>query len=202
MRTSDHLTFVRSQGCVVRGSAATPCFGPIEAHHVRTAANSGMGMKPPNSAAVGLCALHHRALHTTGRRTFETKHRVDLMAEARRLAAENAPATPQQEPTMSDTAIITPPDATLELLREREHELELEVLVATRCLATLRDVIAQANARRPKAPRRLRTPEAAIAASHAVPGPVPSVTLDAALAGLGRVVAERDAEHAAELEAA
>jgi hypothetical protein len=98
---------------------------------------------------------------------------------------------------MSDTAVITPPDATLELLREREHELELEVLVATRCLATLRDVIAQANARRPKAPRRLRTPEERIAAAHRAPDPVTPAALDAALAGLGFAVARSDAEREA-----
>jgi hypothetical protein len=82
-----HLAFVRSQGCVVRSRAWTECRGRIEAHHVRTAANSGMGMKPPDTAAVGLCARHHRTLHSEGRRTFETTYSVDLNEEARRLVA-------------------------------------------------------------------------------------------------------------------
>ena len=84
---TDHLAFVRSQGCVVRNKARTECRGPIEAHHVRTAANSGIGMKPPDTAAVGLCTRHHRALHGAGRRTFETTYSVDLTEEARRLVA-------------------------------------------------------------------------------------------------------------------
>ena len=81
-----HLAFVRSQGCVVRTKARTECRGPIEAHHVRTAANSGIGMKPPDDSAVGLCMRHHRALHGVGRRTFETTYGVDLIEEARWLA--------------------------------------------------------------------------------------------------------------------
>lgn len=84
---TDHLAFVRSQGCVVRNKARTECRGPIEAHHVRTAANSGIGMKPPDTAAVGLCTRHHRALHGAGRRTFETTYSVDLTEEAQRLVA-------------------------------------------------------------------------------------------------------------------
>jgi hypothetical protein len=82
-----HLAFVRSLGCVVRNRAWTECRGRIEAHHVRTAANSGIGMKPPDTAAVGLCARHHRTLHSEGRRTFEKTYSVDLNEEARRLVA-------------------------------------------------------------------------------------------------------------------
>jgi hypothetical protein len=84
---TSHLAFVRSQGCVVRRKACAECRGAIEAHHVRTAANSGMGMKPPDTAAVGLCTRHHRALHGAGRRTFETTYSVDLTEEAQRLVA-------------------------------------------------------------------------------------------------------------------
>lgn len=209
MTEGAHLRYVRAQGCVIRVKAADRCYGPIEAHHVRTAANSGMGMKPPPAATVGLCALHHRALHNSGRRTFETTYGVDLAAEARRLAAEDAPDTPQPPiegiPTMSDIAVTTPIDATMDLLRERERELELEVIIATRCLATLRELIAQANARRPRTPRKLRTPEARIAEGLAEP-PAPAPvrpTLTGALAALGRAVAERNAaERDPELEAA
>lgn len=85
-RNPAHLAFVRSQGYVVPGRGRAGCRGPIEAHHVRTAANSGIGMKPPDSSATGLCVYHHRALHTLGRRTFETTYGVDLVAEGRRLS--------------------------------------------------------------------------------------------------------------------
>jgi hypothetical protein len=84
---ASHLTFVRSQGCIVHTKARTECRGPIEAHHVRTAANSGIGIKPPDTAVVGLCTLHHRTLHAAGRRTFETTYGIDLTEEARRLVA-------------------------------------------------------------------------------------------------------------------
>jgi hypothetical protein len=84
---ASHLAFVRSQGCIVHTKARTECRGPIEAHHVRTAANSGIGIKPPDTAAVGLCTLHHRTLHAAGRRTFETTYGIDLTEEARRLVA-------------------------------------------------------------------------------------------------------------------
>jgi hypothetical protein len=86
--TADHLKKVRAKGCVIRAKAGDRCHGPTEAHPVRTAANSGMGMKPPDSAAIGLCVHHHKALHLIGKRTFETRHGVDLAAEAARLALE------------------------------------------------------------------------------------------------------------------
>jgi hypothetical protein len=44
-------------------------------------------MKPPDTAAVGLCTHHHRALDGAGRRTFETTYGVDLTEEARHLVA-------------------------------------------------------------------------------------------------------------------
>lgn len=95
--TADHLSFVRAQGCVVRTKAADRCFGPTEAHHVRAAANSGMGMKPPDTTAAGLCFRHHKELHAKGKRSFEARHRVDLAAEATRLAREHPPAQPTTE---------------------------------------------------------------------------------------------------------
>ena len=85
-REPDHLAFVRSQGCAVRTrQGAGRCQGPIQAHHVRTAANSGMALKPPDSCAVGLCHGHHRALHDLGRRTFERSYGVDLADIAAQL---------------------------------------------------------------------------------------------------------------------
>ena len=82
--TAKHLEFVRSQACVC--SAAGDCYGPIQAHHHRTAANSGMGMKPADAFALPLCMKHHAAGHKMGWKTFERKYRVDLAAEARFLA--------------------------------------------------------------------------------------------------------------------
>jgi hypothetical protein len=201
-----HLAFVRAQGCVVRPTPADRCFGPIEAHHVRSAANSGMGMKPPDTAAVGLCCRHHRALHTMGRRTFETLHAVDLAAQAARLAAEDAaPDAPKQEetPAMLDTAQAA--DPTLDYLRERAAELELIGRENATRLDELRQAIASATSRRVRAPRRLRTPAERIAEAHAgepaADSSQPPATLDSALASLQRSVAQREAGLAARRDA-
>jgi hypothetical protein len=83
--SAKHLEFVRSQACVC--SAAGDCYGPIQAHHHRTASNSGIGMKPADTFALPLCMKHHAAGHKMGWKTFERKYRVDLAAEARFLAS-------------------------------------------------------------------------------------------------------------------
>lgn len=80
-----HLDFVRSCPCCVPG-----CTRPSQAHHVRTAANSGMGLKPNDRLTVGLCAFHHMEIHSTGQRTFETKYGLDLMKIAKALGGEPA----------------------------------------------------------------------------------------------------------------
>ena len=68
-----HLVWVRQQVCCVPG-----CAGPAEAHHVRTAANSGTGLKPRDRESVPACWSHHRELHDVGRLTFERRHRINL----------------------------------------------------------------------------------------------------------------------------
>ena len=153
-------------------------------------ANAGMGMKPSDEHAVGLCARHHRALHQIGRRSFETLHGVDLATEAGRLAGT---APPTEETTMLDFAPTA--DPTLDLLRERAAELERISGENAARLEELREMIARATNRRLRAPRRLRTPEERIAAAREALPPAPvSTTLDNALARLGAAVAERDAE--------
>lgn len=83
--TARHLAWLRQQPCVVQG-----CLGqPVEAHHVRTAANAGMGMKPDDREAVPTCHAHHMAIHSHGWLTFETTYGLDLRAEARRYAASS-----------------------------------------------------------------------------------------------------------------
>jgi hypothetical protein len=80
-----HLAWLRTLPCVVSG-----CSNPrIEAHHIRTAANSGMGMKPDNRFAVPCCFEHHREYHNHGRKTFERKYGLELLAEAERYAASS-----------------------------------------------------------------------------------------------------------------
>jgi len=179
-----HLSYVRAAGCVVRPTPTDRCFGPVEAHHVRTAANAGMGMRPGDQHAVGLCARHHRALHATGRRTFETLHGLDLAAEAARLAAEDTPPpnplpsgegdNRKETPVMLDTTEVA--DATLDLVRERLRDLEFEARVAIAARDNIADLIARIESRRAKRakseakqgkPDKLRTPAERIAGAHA-----------------------------------
>lgn len=82
-----HREYVRSLGCVC--SASGTCGGRMHAHHVRSAANAGTGLKPPDSAVVGLCAQHHQDLHNHGADTFERQHSIDLAAEAAKLWARS-----------------------------------------------------------------------------------------------------------------
>lgn len=55
-----HRAFVRQQPCLFECAA---CAGQMHAHHVRTAANSGTGIKPHDRFCVPLCAYHHDSIH-------------------------------------------------------------------------------------------------------------------------------------------
>jgi hypothetical protein len=72
-----HLDWIRTQPCVVEH-----CWMRAEAHHVRSAANAGTGMKPEDRWAVPLCAVHHAQVHHRGRLAFELDHKLDLAALA------------------------------------------------------------------------------------------------------------------------
>ncbi len=80
--TAAHLAYVRSLPCCVPDCHQRP----IHAHHVRTAATAGTGMKPPDTDAVPLCYAHHDEHHRIGWRTFHARYGVDLAAEARLCA--------------------------------------------------------------------------------------------------------------------
>jgi hypothetical protein len=86
LRCPAHLAWVRSHACSVPGCQE----GPIEAAHVRTHGDGGMGMKPGDDRAVSLCVRHHREQHQRGEITFGVVNRVDLL----KLAAEFAAASP------------------------------------------------------------------------------------------------------------
>lgn len=85
VRSPKHLAFVRCQGCGIAGCKQTP----IHAHHIRTAATAGTGIKPSDAAAVNLCWKHHAEGHQTGWKTFERKYGVDLATHAMWLAAHS-----------------------------------------------------------------------------------------------------------------
>lgn len=96
-RSPKHLSWVR-RTFVCAAWKSGKCEGPNHAHHVRTSANSGTGIKPSDFNAVPLCAAHHNEVHTIGQKTFEEKHGVDLMAEAIKLAK----ASPHKQQVIRD----------------------------------------------------------------------------------------------------
>ncbi len=82
-RCPAHLAFVRSHACCVPG-----CDGrPIEAAHVRTHGDGGMGMKPSDDRAISLCSEHHRQQHNIGEMEFQRRHGIDMLKLAREFAA-------------------------------------------------------------------------------------------------------------------
>lgn len=88
-------------------------------------------------------------------------------------------------------------DPTLALLREREAELEIQHRVMAGVLAELRELIAASSSRRVRKPRQAReaVPETRSSRDAAAPFAASDPArhrLDAALASLGRAVAERD----------
>lgn len=72
-----HERWVRSHSCSVPGCSGSP----IEFAHIRSAANSGMGIKPAG-VGISLCSDHHREQHSIGQRAFEKLHNMDLLALA------------------------------------------------------------------------------------------------------------------------
>ncbi len=61
-----HEAFVRRHQCCIPGCRETP----VECAHLRTAANSGTGLKPPSWDTVPLCHQHHAKAHSEGHDTL------------------------------------------------------------------------------------------------------------------------------------
>jgi len=89
------LAYVRTQPCACKGRS---CIGGMEAHHLRTAENSGTSIKPKDlGSVVSLCLGHHREYHAIGRDTFAAKYNVDLPLIAARLAMIYLATTPPSQ---------------------------------------------------------------------------------------------------------
>lgn len=82
LRSPRHLAWVRSLGCCVPGCKRTP----IHAHHIRTAATAGTGIKPADRDCANICWYHHAEGHQIGWITWQRRHRIILAAHAARLA--------------------------------------------------------------------------------------------------------------------
>lgn len=84
-----HRKFVRSHHCVVPGCQALD----IEACHIRSAADAGTGLKPPDWRTFPACHNHHAEQHQVGQGTFEDRHGLDLD----RIAAELVRRSPDMQ---------------------------------------------------------------------------------------------------------
>jgi hypothetical protein len=86
-----HRKFVAAQSCVV-----PYCHQPAVCAHLRTAGNSGTGLKPHDRFTVGICNEHHKELDTPPPRDcvegetrtdrFHRKYGIDLWKIAADLA--------------------------------------------------------------------------------------------------------------------
>lgn len=85
IRCPAHLSWVRGHRCCVPGCQDMP----IEAAHVRTNTNGGVGLKPDDTWAISLCAGHHQEQHRIGEPAFEAKHRINMKALALEFAAKS-----------------------------------------------------------------------------------------------------------------
>lgn len=87
-----HRSWVRKHECVAAMAGVDDCAGEIEFAHVRSAANSGTGLKPHDASGVSCCRFHHAEIHRIGQPAFERKYLLDLA----NLAAEFAKASPDK----------------------------------------------------------------------------------------------------------
>ncbi len=80
-RCPQYLQWLRGRKCAID----TPeCGWNIEAAHCDHGGDKGMSTKPSDRFAIPLCGRHHDRQHTLGRKTFEARYKIDMLA----LAAE------------------------------------------------------------------------------------------------------------------
>ena len=84
IRCPGHLKWVRGHECIAhfRVSFQCPCWGRMEAHHVRTRGAGG-----GDEQVVPLCQGHHAQLDSPGwsSKQFEAFYKVDMRAIAEKL---------------------------------------------------------------------------------------------------------------------
>ncbi len=72
LRCASHLQWVRGFECSAAGHCN--CAGKIEAMHIRTGTNGGMGEKPSDKFVIPGCSTHHREQHQIGEKSFAAKY--------------------------------------------------------------------------------------------------------------------------------
>lgn len=87
IRCPAHLKWIRGFVCAVADKH--DCEGKIEAAHVRTGTDGGMGVKPSDCHAIPLCASAHREQHNIGEAAFERKYQISMRLIAATLWARS-----------------------------------------------------------------------------------------------------------------
>ena len=85
LRSPAHRQWIRGNHC----ATGSQCISPIEAAHVRTDTNCGIGMKPGDEWIIPLCLRHHAEQHNIGERGFERKYNIDMKEIAAALARKS-----------------------------------------------------------------------------------------------------------------
>ena len=81
-----HRAWIRQAQCLALHYSVGPhCRGRVQAAHIRTGTDGGMGKKPHDKWCVPLCALHHGEQHQVGETRFWKKY--DLGIESARATA-------------------------------------------------------------------------------------------------------------------
>jgi hypothetical protein len=91
IRCASHLTWLRGCTCAIEKRG-----GKIEAAHVRTGTDGGIGLKPSDTYAIPLCAEAHREQHQIGEPAFERRYGIDM----RELAESHAAKSPHRKKWM------------------------------------------------------------------------------------------------------
>lgn len=84
-RNPSHLRWVRGFECLVCHKTRQARISGMEAAHVRTGTDGGMGRKPSDRWAVPLCSVHHAEQHRIGESAFEARYGLNLRDTAERL---------------------------------------------------------------------------------------------------------------------
>lgn len=107
VRDKAHLAFVGNEPCLVCGRR------PAQAHHIRFAQPSALGLKVSDEFTVPLCNGHHNSLHHTGdERAWWARHGIlDPLKLASRLweASRRRKGVTRLETTASNGKLFTEP---------------------------------------------------------------------------------------------
>ena len=87
-----HRAWVRKHACSIKGCQG----GPIEFAHLRTAANSGTGLKPSDLNGLSLCRTHHRIGHEIGHDAMARENGMTL-EQLHKIAFEFARRSPDRK---------------------------------------------------------------------------------------------------------